>query len=76
MTTIGAAVIVAIAASALAGSGLRSAFSGRSKKNRDRRHGIDRRHMHSSEFIETSDDSGRWTTRNRRHQPDRRLVPI
>jgi hypothetical protein len=75
MTTFGAAVIVALAASALAGFGLCSAFSGSCKKNRDRRRGIDRRHMHPSEFIETYDDSGRWITHNRRHQPDRRLVP-
>jgi hypothetical protein len=76
MTTFGAAIIVAISASVLAGSGLLSAFSDSSKKNRDRRRGIERRHMHPGEFIETCDDSGRWITHNCRHQPDRRLVPI
>ena len=75
MTTFSAAVVVAIAAAALAGFGLCSAFSGRCEKNRDRRRGIDRRHMHPREFIETYDDSGRWITHNRRHQPDRRLIP-
>jgi hypothetical protein len=75
MTTFSAAVILAIAAAALAGFGLCSAFSGRCKKNRDRRRGIDRRHVHPREFIETYDDSGSWITHNRRHQPDRRLIP-
>jgi hypothetical protein len=75
MTTFSIAVIVAIAAAALAGFGLCSAFSGRCEKNHDRHRGIDRRHLQSTKFIETYDDSGRWITHDRRHHPDRRLVP-
>jgi hypothetical protein len=76
MTTSSVAVIVAIAASVLAGFGLCGAFSGSCKKNRDRRSGVDRRHWQPSKFIETYDDSGRWITHERRRQPDRRLTPI
>jgi hypothetical protein len=74
MTTFSAAIIVAISASALAGFGLYSSFSGNYRKNRDRRRGIDRRHWQPGDFIETYDDSRCWITNDRRRQADRRLT--